>query len=118
MVALFLAFRKRIPLSGFVNQRMNDVAILVCMGAEKGTAIRTYLTQLSILGIAAALPIIFTCFFIVPLLSTVLSEFVPIALEASRNYSYFWPCWLLFTGWFLFLPSLWKIRLLRPAVIS
>ena len=118
MVALFLAsLGSGYLYQGFVNQRMNDVAILVCMGAEKGTAIRTYLMQLSILGIAAALPTIFICFFIIPLLSTVLSEFVPIALEASLQPQSIVLALLVAIcgGWFLALPSLWKIRLLRPA---
>ncbi len=118
MVALFLAaLGSGYLYQGFVNQRMNDVAILVCMGAEKKTALRTYLLQLSILGFAAAIPTILICFFTIPLLSTVLSEFVPISLDASLH-----PQSILLSlmvavcgGWFLALPSLWKIRLLRPA---
>ena len=118
MVALFLAsLGSGYLYQGFVNQRMNDVAILVCMGSGKGTATRTYLMQLSILGIFAALPTIFICFFIIPLLSTVLSEFVPISLEASLQPKSMLLALIvaIFGGWFLALPSLWKIRLLRPA---
>ena len=59
LVALFLATLGIGYLyQGFVNNRIKDVAILVCLGAKKANALRTYLIQLSILGIAAAIPAI------------------------------------------------------------
>jgi putative ABC transport system permease protein len=118
LVALFLATLGIGYLyQGFINNRTKDVAILVCLGAPVGNALRTYLIQLALLGVAAALPAIVLCMIAIPVLSQALSGFVPVQLDATLHL----PSILLalavavFGGWFLALPSLRKIRSLRPA---
>ena len=118
LVALFLATLGIGYLyQGFVNNRIKDVAILVCLGAKKANALRTYLIQLSILGIAAAIPAIVICLISIPLLSQALSGFIPIELDASLHLPSIPLAFgvAIFGGWFLALPSLHKIRQLHPA---
>ena len=118
LVALFLATLGIGYLyQGFINNRVKDVAILVCLGAPKGNALRTYLIQLSILGIGATLPAIVICLFAIPFLSQALSGFIPIQLDATLHLPSIPLAFgvAIFGGWFLALPSLRKIGKLRPA---
>ena len=102
---------------GFIHNRIKDVAILVCLGAPKRNALRTYLIQLSILGIAAAVSAIVICLLAIPILSQALSGFIPIQLDASLHLPSIPLAFVvaIFGGWFLALPSLHKIRKLRPS---
>ena len=118
MVALFLAILGSGYLyQGFINGRMSAIAVLVCMGATKGMALKSYLIQLSILGIGAVLPAVFLCFLAIPMLSGTLREFVPVQLDAAlRMESIMMACLVAVCGgWLLALPNLWKIRKLRPS---
>lgn len=120
MVALFLTILGSGYLyHGFINKRIKEVAILSCLGATKGTALKTYLLQLSILGVASATTAIFICFLAIPMLSGTLSGFTPMDLEATLHPASI-PFALLVavvSGWLLALPSLMKIIRLQPALL-
>ena len=118
MVALFLAcLGSGYLYQSFLNKRVKDIGILVCMGATKRTAIRLYFAQLFLLGIAAVIPAILACMLIVPLLSGALGTFVPIEVNAQLSLSSIGLAFLvaILGGWLLALPTLWKIRQLQPA---
>ena len=78
MVALFLACLGGGYLyKGFFNQRIKDIAILVCLGACKKKALQTYFAQLSILGAAAVIPAVLIAF-------SHSWNFVPIDLKSQQ----------------------------------
>ena len=118
MVALFLAcLGSGYLYQGFLNQRVKDIAILVCMGATKKAATQLYFSQLFILGVASVIPAVILCMLVIPLLSGALGTFVPIEIEAHISLSSIGLALLvaILGGWLLALPTLWKIRQLQPA---
>lgn len=118
MVALFLAcLGSGYLYQSFIHQRMKDIAILTCIGSSKSQAMRPYLIQLFLLGTGAVLPAALVCLLLVPVFSGTLSSFVPIRLEAQIDpFSVLLATLVaIFGGWLLALPTLWKIRRLRPS---
>ena len=118
MVALFLAcLGSGYLYHGFINQKIQDIAILVSMGATKSEALRPYFAQLFLLGISAVIPSVVLCMFVIPALSGALGTFVPIEVQAHITLSSVVLATIvaIFGGWLIALPSLWKIRCLQPA---
>ena len=88
MVALFLAcLGSGYLYHGFINQKIQDIAILVSMGATKSEALRPYFAQLFLLGISAVIPSVVLCMFVIPALSGALGTFVPIDVQAHITLS-------------------------------
>ena len=72
LVALFLAILGSGYLfNGFIVNKINDIAILLSMGATKKTAILTFVVQLMILGLVACLPALTIVIILLPIASGV-----------------------------------------------
>ncbi len=118
LVALFLAcLGSGYLFHGFLTRKIKDLAILISLGASPRLALFTYVLQISILGMLAVIPPVLTCFIALPLAENLLEEFLPFQVDAGLTL----PSIILtigvaiLSGFLLALPSLHKIRQLKPA---
>jgi putative ABC transport system permease protein len=118
LVSLFLAcLGSGFLFHGFLNYRMKELATLVSLGATRAKALRIFFIQLVLLGLLAALPASLASSLFLPVLSHLLSGLGVMQVEVSVSWRS-----VLFTlgvavasGWLLALPSLSKIRRLKPS---
>ena len=96
---------------------MKELATLVSLGATRAKALRIFFIQLVLLGLLAALPASLASSLFLPVLSHLLSGLGVMQVEVSVSWRS-----VLFTlgvavasGWLLALPSLSKIRRLKPS---
>ena len=118
LVALFLAcLGSGYLFHGFLTRKVKDLAILISLGASPRLALFTYVLQISILGFLAVIPPILLSFIALPLAGSLLDEFLPFQVDAGLTL----PSILLtigvavLSGFLLSLPTLRKIRQLKPA---
>ena len=118
LVALFLAcLGSGYLFHGFLIRKIKDIAILVSLGASPRLALFTYILQISILGLFAVLPPILICFLALPLIGGALEDFLPFQVSAGLKFSSVGLTLsvAVFAGILLALPSVRKIRKLKPA---
>ena len=120
LVALFLAtLGSGYLFHSFLTKRTLDVAILVSLGASRRKAISTYLTQLGLLGLIAAVPSLVAVFFFLPVLSAAISgiasDQVEVFLSLKSVFMAFFVA--VFAGWAIALPSLRKLARLNPIAL-
>jgi len=117
LVALFLAcLGSGFLFHGFLTHRMPELATLVSLGATRGTALRIFIVQLFLLGLFAAIPATLACSIFLPALSGAVSQ-----LSTSNVQVFVSLRSVLLTfgvavgaGWLLALPTLGKVKSLRP----
>jgi len=117
LVALFLAcLGSGFLFHGFLTHRMQELATLVSLGATRSTALRIFILQLILLGIFAAVPATLACSIFLPALSSIISGIGATQVEVFVSLRS-----ILLTfgvavgaGWLLALPSLCKVRRLKP----
>jgi putative ABC transport system permease protein len=117
LVALFLAcLGSGYLFHGFITRKIKDIAILISLGSTHRLALFTYLLQISILGALAVLPPVLLCFVGLPLAGNLLEEFLPFNVDAGLTLPSILLTFIvaILSGFFLALPSLQKIRKLRP----
>ena len=92
------------------------MAILVSLGATRKKAISTYLAQLGLLGLIAAVPSIIAAFFCLPLLSAAISGIASDEVEVFMSLRSISMAFVVavFAGWVIALPSLRKLARLNP----
>lgn len=118
LVALFLAILGSGYLfNGFIVNKINDIAILLSMGATKKTAILTFVVQLMILGLVACLPALTIVIILLPIASGVFQGLIPNTIELSINLKTVLLSFAVavLAGGLLALPSLQKIKRLNPS---
>ncbi len=118
LVALFLAtLGCGFLFHGFIINKTNDIAILLSLGATKKNAIRIYVAQLMILGLAASLPALIIVVLLLPIVSGALSGLIPNSIQLSIDSKTIFLSLIISTlsGWLLALPSIQKIKSLNPA---
>ena len=120
LVALFLAtLESGYLFHSFLTKRTLDVAILVSLGATRKKAISTYLAQLGLLGLIAAVPSIIAAFFCLPLLSAAISGIASDEVEVFMSLRSISMAFVVavFAGWVIALPSLRKLARLNPLAL-
>ena len=120
LVALFLAtLGSGYLFHSFLTKRTLDVAILVSLGATRKKAISTYLAQLGLLGLIAAVPSIIAAFFCLPLLSAAISGIASDEVEVFMSLRSISMAFVVavFAGWVIALPSLRKLARLNPLAL-
>lgn len=118
LVALFLAcLGSGYLFHGFLVRKVKDLAILISLGASPRLAIATYILQISFLGLLAAIPPVLLSFIALPLAGNLLEEFLPFQVDAGLTLPSIMLTFVvaIFSGLFLSLPTLQKIRKLKPA---
>lgn len=118
LVALFLAcLGSGYLFHGFITRKIKDIAILISLGATHRLALFTYVLQISILGVFAVLPPVLLCFIALPLAGNLLQDFLPFDVDAGLTLASIFLTFIvaILSGYFLALPSLRKIRKLKPA---
>ena len=118
LVALFLAILGSGYLfNGFIVNKINDIAILLSLGATKKTAILTFVVQLMILGLVACLPALTIVIILLPIASGVFQGLIPNTIELSINFKTVLLSFAVavLAGGLLSLPSLQKIKRLNPS---
>ncbi len=117
LVALFLAcLGSGFLFHGFLNHRMHELATLISLGATRSTALRIFVLQLILLGIFAALPATLACSIFIPALSSAISGIGAAEVEVFVSLKTILLTFAVAVGagWLLALPSLSKVRRLRP----
>jgi putative ABC transport system permease protein len=120
LVALFLAtLGSGYLFHSFLTKRTLDVAILVSLGASRRKAISTYLVQLGLLGLIAAIPSLVAAFFFLPLLSAAVSGLASEEIEVFISSQSIFMAFLVavFAGWTIALPCLRKLARLNPLAL-
>jgi len=120
LVALFLAtLGSGYLFHSFLTKRTLDVAILVSLGASRRKAISTYLVQLGLLGLIAAIPSLVAAFFFLPLLSAAVSGLASDEIEVFVSSQSIFMAFLVavFAGWTIALPCLRKLARLNPLAL-
>lgn len=120
LVALFLAtLGSGYLFHSFLTKRTLDVAILVSLGATRKKAVSTYLTQLGLLGLIAAVPSLVATFFFLPFLSAAISGIASDQIEAFISPQSIFMAFIVavFAGWAIALPSLRKLARLNPIAL-
>ena len=120
LVALFLAtLGSGYLFHSFLTKRTLDVAILVSLGATRKKAISTYLAQLGLLGLIAAVPSLIATFFCLPLLSAAISGIASDEVEVFISPQSIFMAFIVavFAGWVIALPSLRKLARLNPLAL-
>jgi len=120
LVALFLAtLGSGYLFHSFLTKRTLDVAILVSLGASRRKAISTYLVQLGLLGLIAAIPSLVAAFFFLPLLSAAVSGLASDEIEVFISSQSIFMAFLVavFAGWTIALPCLRKLARLNPLAL-
>ncbi len=120
LVALFLAtLGSGYLFHSFLTKRTLDVAILVSLGATRRKAISTYLVQLGLLGLIAAIPSLVAAFFFLPLLSAAISGIASDEIEVFISPQSIFMAFLVavFAGWTIALPCLRKLARLNPLAL-
>jgi putative ABC transport system permease protein len=120
LVALFLAtLGSGYLFHSFLTKRTLDVAILVSLGATRRKAISTYLVQLGLLGLIAAIPSLVAAFFFLPLLSAAISGIASDEIKVFISTQSIFMAFLVavFAGWTIALPCLRKLALLNPLAL-
>ena len=120
LVALFLAtLGSGYLFHSFLTKRTIDVAILVSLGSTRKKATLTYLIQLGLLGIIAALPALLATFLFLPILASALEGIAPGEIEVFLGWKSTALAFLvaIFAGWVIALPSLRKLTRLNPLAL-
>ncbi len=120
LVALFLAtLGSGYLFHSFLTKRTHDVAILVSLGATRKKAISTYLAQLGLLGLIAAIPSLIAAFFCLPLVSAAISGIASDEVEVFMSPRSISMAFIVavFAGWVIALPSLRKLARLNPLAL-
>ncbi|MBT3637124.1 MAG: FtsX-like permease family protein [Opitutae bacterium] len=120
LVALFLAtLGSGYLFHSFLTKRTLDVAILVSLGATRKKAISTYLAQLGLLGLIAAVPSLVATFFFLPILSAAISGIASDEIEVFISPQSIFMAFIVavFAGWIIALPSLRKLARLNPLAL-
>lgn len=118
LVALFLAcLGSGYLFHGFLTRKVKDLAILISLGASPRLALCTYVLQISILGALAVFPPVLLCFIGLPLAGGLVEDFLPFQVKAGITLPSIGLTFIvaILSGYFLALPSLHKIRKLKPA---
>ena len=118
LVALFLAcLGSGFLFHGFLAHRLPELATLISLGATRSTTLRIFILQLILLGFLAACPAVLACSIFLPMLSDTISGISSTQVEIIISPKSVLQTFLVavFSGWFLALPSLQKLRRLQPA---
>jgi len=118
LVALFLAcLGSGFLFHGFLAHRLPELATLISLGATRSTTLRIFILQLILLGFLSACPAVLACSIFLPMLSDTISGISSTQVEITISPKSVLQTFLVavFSGWFLALPSLQKLRKLQPA---
>ena len=118
LVALFLAcLGSGFLFHGFLAHRLPELATLISLGATRSTTLRIFILQLILLGFLAACSAVLACSIFLPMLSDTISGISSTQVEITISPKSVLQTFLVavFSGWFLALPSLQKLRKLQPA---